>query len=71
VYEARRLLLDKPATLKGGNREAYYPVLEGLLPGEVVITDAGFLVHSQARLTGQAASAYGGALDVGAGGHRH
>jgi hypothetical protein len=46
-------------------------VLEGVMPGETVITDAGFLVHSQARLTGQAASAYGGALDVGAGGRTH
>ena len=71
TYEARRLVLGEAAALRGGEGETYYPVLEGLMLNETVITDAGFLVHSQARLTGQAASAYGGALDVGAGGHTH
>jgi Cu(I)/Ag(I) efflux system membrane fusion protein len=69
VYEARQLTLDQVATLGGPEGEAYYPVSAGLMPGETVVADAGFLVHSQARLTGRAASAYGGALDVDAGGH--
>lgn len=71
TYEARQLVLGEAGALKGVKDETYYPVLEGLMPNETVITDAGFLVHSQARLTGQAASAYGGALDVGTGGHKH
>jgi Cu(I)/Ag(I) efflux system membrane fusion protein len=69
-YEPRPVLLGDVATVPGSGI-AYYHVIDGLMAGERVITDAGFLVHSQARLTGQAASAYGGALQVEAPGHSH
>jgi Cu(I)/Ag(I) efflux system membrane fusion protein len=70
TYEPRRVVLGDAASLgRGGGR--YFPVLEGLSAGETVVASAGFLVHSQARLTGRAASAYGGALDVDTPGHSH
>jgi Cu(I)/Ag(I) efflux system membrane fusion protein len=63
IYEVRQVELGEVSTVKGGGGE-YYPVRDGLFAHERVVTDASFLIHSQARLTGKAASAYGGALDV-------
>jgi hypothetical protein len=71
TYELRQVTLGDLASAEGGTAREYYPVLDGLMAGERVITDASFLVHSQARLTGKAASAYGGALQVETSGHRH
>jgi hypothetical protein len=70
VYEPREVVLGRPSTASGHSETVYYPVLGGLARGERVVTGASFLVHSQSKLTGTAASAYGGALDVeGPGGH--
>ena len=63
VYEVRRVELGQVSSVKEGTGE-YYPVLDGLSAHERVVTEASFLIHSQARLTGKAASAYGGALGV-------
>lgn len=69
-YEPRQVALGPVALLRGEGEALFYPVTDGLMAGERLLTDAGFLVHSQARLTGRASSAYGGALDAGAG-HQH
>jgi Cu(I)/Ag(I) efflux system membrane fusion protein len=42
----------------------YYPVLEGLREGELVVTNGNFLIDSESRITGVAAMGYGGALGV-------
>lgn len=42
----------------------FYPVLNGLREGEVVVTRANFLIDSQSQISGVAASAYGGALET-------
>jgi Cu(I)/Ag(I) efflux system membrane fusion protein len=71
-YEPRQVKLGEAASLKGDGGGSYYHVLDGLMPGDVVVTRGSFLLDSQARLTGQAASAYGGALSVEPGsGHQH
>ena len=70
MYQPRQVALGGVASLAGGD-ERYLAVLDGLSAGETVVASAGFLVHSQARLTGRAASAYGGALDVDVPGHSH
>ena len=69
-YEPRQLRLGEAGSLRGERGGSYYHVLEGLMPGDRVVTNGSFLVDSQARLTGQAASAYGGALSVEPG-HAH
>jgi Cu(I)/Ag(I) efflux system membrane fusion protein len=71
AYELREVDLGELCEVEGGDDSGYYPVLAGLIAGDRVITGASFLVHSQARLTGKAASAYGGALQVEASGHHH
>jgi Cu(I)/Ag(I) efflux system membrane fusion protein len=71
AYDLREVRLGEISRLRGSAAQRYYPILDGLTAGERVITDASFLVHSQARLTGKAASAYGGALQVESSGHHH
>jgi Cu(I)/Ag(I) efflux system membrane fusion protein len=70
TYEPRPVVIGEVASVPG-SEGLHYHILDGLTVGERVITDASFLIHSQARLTGKAASAYGGALQVDAPGHRH
>ena len=57
-----------------------YPVLSGLVEGELVVTKANFLIDSQSQLSGVASSAYGGAIGAeeetkgspkGSSGHQH
>jgi hypothetical protein len=43
-------------------KRRFYPVVKGLNPGDMVVTNGNFLLDSQTQLTGSAAGAYGGAL---------
>ena len=43
-------------------KQRFYPVVKGLNPGDMVVTNGNFLLDSQTQLTGSAAGAYGGAL---------
>gem|GEM_PF-1597646 len=71
VYEPRQIEVGDAASLRGDDGADYYQVLDGLMPGDVVVTAGSFLVDSQARLTGQAVSAYGGALSAEPHQHQH
>ncbi|HDZ77625.1 MAG TPA: HlyD family efflux transporter periplasmic adaptor subunit [Candidatus Omnitrophica bacterium] len=62
-YEGRIIHIGPLATaVIDGEKVAFYPVLKGLNPGEVVVTKANFLIDSQSQLSGVAVSIYGGAL---------
>ena len=62
-YEGRIVKIGPEATSRIGEREAkFYPVLEGLSEGEMVVTKANFLIDSQSQISGVVAAAYGGAL---------
>jgi len=56
-------------------KRRFYPVIKGLNPGDIVVTNGNYLLDSQTQLTGSAAGAYGGALGgeegSGAPPHRH
>ena len=59
-----------------GNRlRRYVPILRGLEPGAMVVTQGNFLIDSQSQITGAAAQAYGGQIGGGeeapAPQHRH
>ena len=61
---------------ENGGKERVLPVLKGLRQGEYVVTKANFLIDSQSQLSGSAAAAYGGALEMKEGekmppGHKH
>ena len=43
-------------------KRRYYPIVSGLTPGDMVVTNGNFLIDSQTQLTGSASGAYGGAL---------
>ena len=43
-------------------KQRFYPVVKGVNPGDMVVTNGNFLLDSQTQLTGSAAGAYGGAL---------
>ena len=43
-------------------KQRFYPVVKGLNPDDMVVTNGNFLLDSQTQLTGSAAGAYGGAL---------
>lgn len=43
-------------------RRRYYPIISGLNPADIVVTNGNFLLDSQTQLTGSASGAYGGAL---------
>jgi multidrug efflux pump subunit AcrA (membrane-fusion protein) len=66
-YEARQVQIgpEAEATMEG-ETEKFYPVLSGLARGDRVVTRANFLIDSQSQLTGEAAGAYGGALEADA-----
>lgn len=62
-YEGRIVKVGPEATAKIGGKEAtFYPVLQGVNEGELVVTKANFLIDSQSQISGVAAAAYGGAL---------
>lgn len=64
-YEARQVKVGLEAEARvGDKRLSFFPVIEGLAEGERVVTRANFLIDSQTQLTGEAAGAYGGALEV-------
>ena len=56
-------------------KQRFYPVVKGLNPDDMVVTNGSFLLDSQTQLTGSAAGAYGGALggeeESSAPAHRH
>jgi biotin carboxyl carrier protein len=55
-------------------KQRFYPVLKGVNPGDMVVTNGNFLLDSQTQLTGTAAGAYSGALggeESSAPAHRH
>jgi RND family efflux transporter MFP subunit len=64
-YQQREVLVgpEAEATVEG-ETEKFFPVLAGLAPGDRVVTRANFLIDSQSQLTGEAAGAYGGALEA-------
>ena len=43
-------------------KQRFYPVVKGVNPGDLVVTNGNFLLDSQTQLTGTAAGAYSGAL---------
>ncbi|MFH1507259.1 MAG: efflux RND transporter periplasmic adaptor subunit [Candidatus Omnitrophota bacterium] len=63
-YEGRLVEIGPEATATVEGKEGkFYPVLKGVSEGELVVTEANFLIDSQSQLSGVAASAYGGALE--------
>lgn len=64
-YAAREVMVGPEAeATRNGKDEKFFPVLEGLAQGDRVVTRANFLIDSQTQLTGEAAGAYGGALEA-------
>ena len=64
-YEGREVSVGPAAVATIGEKEIkVYPILKGLSEGELVVTKANFLIDSQSQITGVAAAAYGGALEV-------
>jgi multidrug efflux pump subunit AcrA (membrane-fusion protein) len=64
-YEAREVQIGPEATAIVNNKTVkFYPVLRGINDGDLVVTRANFLIDSQSQITGVAAAAYAGALDV-------
>lgn len=63
-YERRNVVVGPELmAYMEGNTLRVYPVSSGLQEGEWVVTKANFLIDSQSQITGEAASAYSGALD--------
>jgi len=64
VYEKRIIDIGPESTAKiDGNNRQFYPVLNGLEEGEIVVARGNFLIDSQSQISGAAASVYSGALD--------
>lgn len=61
-FEGRRVDLGPEAIDHSSNPRKFYPVLKGIMEGEMVVTKGNFLIDSQSQITGIATSAYGGAL---------
>jgi len=62
-YVATNVVVGPEAwAVEDGVRKRFYPILKGLQPGEVVVTNGNFLLDSQSQITGAAAGAYGGAI---------
>jgi Cu(I)/Ag(I) efflux system membrane fusion protein len=71
-YEQREVQVGPEAeAVVQGQAEKFYPVLAGLAQGDRVVTRANFLIDSQSQLTGEAAGAYGGALETESEGQQH
>ncbi|MFN0008409.1 MAG: efflux RND transporter periplasmic adaptor subunit [Planctomycetota bacterium] len=63
VYvEKSRGLFEPREVVLGPRAEGYYPVLEGLVEGERVVTRGGFLIDSQFQITGHPSLFYPGGL---------
>jgi multidrug efflux pump subunit AcrA (membrane-fusion protein) len=74
VYVARGEGLFDGVEVKLGPRSGrYYPVIEGLLPGDRVAAAGAFLIDAETRLNPAASAAYFGAQGApgGHGGHVH
>ena len=66
-YQPQEVMVGPQAEAElEGNTEKFFPILSGLAPGDRVVTRANFLIDSQSQLTGEAAGAYGGALEADA-----
>lgn len=52
------------ATVVDGEILRYYPVIEGLKEGDVVVTSANLLIDSQTQLAGGSSLLYGGATEI-------
>jgi len=66
VYvEKSRGLFEPREVVLGPRAEGYYPVLEGLVEGERVVTRGGFLIDSQFQITGHPSLFYPGGLLAG------
>ncbi|PIV57244.1 efflux RND transporter periplasmic adaptor subunit [Candidatus Desantisbacteria bacterium CG_4_10_14_0_8_um_filter_48_22] len=77
-YVGREVEVGPEATAydEDGQKQRMLPVLKGLDHGEHVVTKANFLIDSQGQISGSAAAAYGGALEMKEGekmpaGHKH
>ncbi|MCK9554358.1 efflux RND transporter periplasmic adaptor subunit [bacterium] len=63
-YEGRLVEIGPEATAAVEEKEGkFYPVIKGVSEGELVVTEANFLIDSQSQISGIAASAYGGSLE--------
>jgi len=73
VYEQREVEVGSEAeAVVDGRNQTFHPLTSGVSEGESVVVNANFLIDSQTQLTGQAAGAYGGALETeGPSGHQH
>jgi Cu(I)/Ag(I) efflux system membrane fusion protein len=64
-FEQREVEVSSEAeAVVAGESQRFYPVISGVAEGEKVVVNANFLMDSQTQLTGQAAGAYGGALET-------
>jgi membrane fusion protein, copper/silver efflux system len=62
-YEGREIEVGPEAVATVNGKESkFYPVVKGLVEGEVIVTRANFLIDSQSQLSGAASAAYGGSL---------
>ncbi len=65
VYIGKSVKVGLEATtVVDGEILRYYPVIEGLNEGDVVVTSANLLIDSQTQLTGGASLLYGGATEI-------
>ncbi|HLG29171.1 MAG TPA: hypothetical protein VI387_03075, partial [Candidatus Brocadiales bacterium] len=65
VYIGKSIKVGLEATtVVDGEILRYYPVIEGLNEGDVVVTSANLLIDSQTQLTGGASLLYGGATEI-------
>jgi Cu(I)/Ag(I) efflux system membrane fusion protein len=72
VYvEKSRGLFEPREVVLGPRTGAFFPVLEGLVDGEHVVTRGGFLIDSQFQITGHPSLFYPGGLAAGVSGHQH
>ncbi|PIR65665.1 MAG: hypothetical protein COU52_02995 [Candidatus Omnitrophica bacterium CG10_big_fil_rev_8_21_14_0_10_43_8] len=63
-YEGRLIEIGPEATATVDGKEGkFYPVSKGVSEGELVVTEANFLIDSQSQISGIASSVYGGALE--------
>lgn len=62
-FEGRAVEIGPEAVRNSYDKSKFYPVLQGLREGEMVVTRGNFLIDSQSQITGVVASSYGGSLD--------